>query len=161
MRQQQAQDAPLTRGETNPQQGDDLPFLQIMLRDGSDTSRQIAHHKAIGLLRRSRGTGSVRQGSYKLLLLLVFFYIQEGREDRGWHPPQQITQVTEMVGREGAPGEPPQILMRPLQLRKTRQCPSQRIEVQFQGGGLDRVLLVLRLPERGCQDEHRQHVLVG
>ena len=103
----------------------------------------------------------MQRSSCLLRLLLAFVHLQEGREDGGWQRPQQIGQVTGMIGREGAPGEPPGILMRTLQLGKTGQRPSQRIKAQFQGGGLDSVLLVFALPGRGSQDQHWQHVLIG
>jgi hypothetical protein len=112
-------DAPVAQGQAQPQQGDGLLLLQITACEGSGTSRHVSHDKAGGSLRESGGTGGVRQYSCLPHLPLAFVYKQEGWEDRGWHRPRQISQVTGMVGREVTPG----IGMRPLQLRKTGQHP--------------------------------------
>src|SRR5260370_19283297 len=74
--QQQAQGAPLTRGQAQPQQGDHLLFLQTVPCATYDAIGQVSYDEtteASGSPRRFRRRGSVRRSACLTLLVLTFF----------------------------------------------------------------------------------------
>src|SRR5260221_2664570 len=146
---QQAQDAPLTRGQADTQEGNHLPFLWIIPSGARGAIGQVTGDEATEpsrSLRRSRRRGILpRRADPLTLFLFVTFQLQRGRKGRTRQWFQEILQARGAISRKCAPVEHPGIDLRALRLGKTGKRTDERVKSQLQGCGPGRPLPVIAL----------------